>query len=392
MAHTREFDAVVYGASGYTGRLVAEYLNSAYGIGGDVKWAMAGRSAEKLASVRDEIGIPDTVPLVVANADQPETIAEMAQRSACVITTVGPYQLYGEALVKACIDAGTDYVDLCGEPTWMHAMIDKYGSAAKASDARIVFSCGFDSIPSDLGIWYLQDQAKQKLGAAMPRVKGRVRAMNGKFSGGTAASLNATLAAAAKDPKVVDIMRNPFSLAQGFEGPKQPSGMKPIEEVEFGTWSGPFIMAAINTKNVHRSNALLGHPYGEDFVYDEMIFTGPGEQGQKMAEYLASTNILGGDDAPKPGEGPTKEERENGSYDIMFVGSNEAGKSIVASVKGDKDPGYGSTSKMLAEAALTLVKDGVETPGGIWTPASAMAAPLLKRLTENAGLTFAIES
>ncbi|MDJ0921609.1 MAG: saccharopine dehydrogenase NADP-binding domain-containing protein [Henriciella sp.] len=392
MATGREFDVIVYGSTGYTGRLVAEYLAKTYGVGGDVKWAMAGRSAEKLAAVRDEIGAPAATPLIVADANDPESLAAMTARAGAIATTVGPYQLYGEPLVAACCETGTDYVDLCGEPAWMHEMIGKYEGKAQASGARIVFSCGFDSIPFDLGVWFLQDHAKTTLGAPLPRIKGRVRKMQGTFSGGTAYSFRATMAAVQKDPSLVAVLTNPFSLTMGFQGPDQPSGMQPIEDTDIGSWSAPFIMASINTKNVHRSNALMAHAYGEDFVYDEMMLTGPGDQGKAAAEAIASMDMLGGDDGPKPGEGPSKEERESGFYDVLFFGTAADGTVLKAGVTGDRDPGYGSTSKMLAEAALTLVLEQTGTPGGIWTPAPAMGAHLIKRLKANAGLTFEIEA
>ena len=389
MAQGREFDVIIYGATGYTGRLVAEYLSKHRG---DFTWAMAGRSAEKLAAVRDEIGAPGDTPLVVADASDTASLSAMTDRAGCIITTVGPYQLYGEPLVAACISSGTDYVDLCGEPAWMHQMIDKYESAAKESGARIVFSCGFDSIPFDLGVWFLQEEAKKKFGAPVPRIKGRVRAMQGTFSGGTAASFKETMAAVQKDPSLFNVLINPFALSDGFTGPAQPDGNKPIEDTDIGSWSAPFIMASINTKNVHRSNALLGHAYGEDFVYDEMMLTGPGEQGKQTAEAVASMDLLGGDGGPKPGEGPTPEEREAGHYDVLFYGIAANGDVIKAAVTGDKDPGYGSTSKMISEAALTLVKDDPGTPGGIWTSAPAMGGALVERLKANAGLTFDLEA
>ncbi len=392
MAQGREFDVIVYGATGYTGRLVAEYLNQQYGNGKDVRWAMAARSLEKLAQVRDEIGAPADTPLIVANADEAGSLKAMAARAGCVATTVGPYQLYGEALVSACAETGTDYVDLCGEPAWMAQMIEKYSAAAKASGARIVFSCGFDSIPFDLGVWFLEQAAQEKFGAPATRVKGRVRQMQGKFSGGTAYSMRATMEAVQKDPKLIGLLVNPFSLCEGFTGPDQPPGNAPVEDTDIGSWSAPFVMAAINTKNVHRSNALLGHAYGEDFKYDEMMLTGPGEAGKAAAEVVAKTDVIGGDDAPKPGEGPTKDERDNGFYDVLFYGTTAAGDVIKVGVTGDRDPGYGSTSKMLSEAALTLVNEASATPGGIYTPAPAMAAPLVERLRQNAGLTFEVES
>ncbi len=386
----REFDVVVYGATGYTGRLVAEYLSQQYGNGGDVTWAMAGRSADKLAAVRDEIGAPADTPLITADASDPASLTAMVERTGSVATTVGPYQLYGAELVAACAAAGTDYVDLCGETPFMRKMIDAHEDAAKESGARIVFSCGFDSIPFDLGVYFLQDKAIEKLGGAVPRVKGRVRKMQGTFSGGTAASMRATMAAAS-DPEVLQILINPFALTPGFQGPEQPAGDKPEYDEGLGSWAAPFVMAAINTRNIHRSNFLLGHPYGEDFKYDEMMLTGPGDDGEAAAKFVAENPGLGGDNDPQPGEGPSKEEREAGFYDILFVGEAADGRVIKVGVTGDKDPGYGSTSKMIAESAICLVKDAADTPGGIYSPAPAMGGALIKRLVANAGLTFEVE-
>jgi len=317
-----EFDLIVYGASGFTGRLVAEYLAKRYGVGGEVKWAMAGRDAAKLAAVRDEIGAPADTPLVVADANDPASIRAMVGRAKAVITTVGPYQLYGEPLVAACAESGTDYLDLCGEPAWMRQMIDRYEDKAKASGARIVFSCGFDSIPFELGVFFMEAEAVRRNGKPATRVKSRVRGMRGGFSGGTAASLDATMAAAAKDPTILALLKDPFSLTPGFSGPEQPKGNRAEHDSDLGVWTAPFVMAAINTRNVHRSNALMGHPWGRDFVYDEMIMTGPGEQGQAIAEKMASRHgkELGGPDGPKPGEGPSKEERETGFFDVLVVG------------------------------------------------------------------------
>lgn len=388
---TREFDIIVYGASGYTGRLVAEYLQREYGAANRPRWAAAGRSPDKTRAALAEAGVPAALPVIAADADDPSSIAAMAARTRCVLTTVGPYQIYGEPLIAACIASGTDYVDLCGEPVWMRRMIDKHEKAAIAAGARIVFSCGFDSIPFDLGVWFLQREALKEFAAPAVNVKGLVRAMKGKFSGGTAASLNATMADAMRDPSVIGLLKDPYALAPGFGGVQQPNGTKPLFDEETGWHLAPFIMAPINTKNVHRSNALLGALYGADFRYSEMMVAGEGEKGEAMAKMIAGANPLAGPDAPKPGEGPTKEERETGYYDILFIGETARGEKIRASVRGDRDPGYGSTSKMIAEAAIALIDEAREVRGGVWTPAAAMAAPLLKRLEAHAGLKFARE-
>ena len=388
----REFDVIVYGATGYTGRLVAEYLQKQYGDS-DLKWAMAGRSADKLESVGAEMGISSDIPKVVANSDDAASLKAMAASTKVLLTTVGPYQLYGTDVVAACVEAGTDYVDLCGEPAWMHDTVRDFQGQAEASGARIVHSCGFDSIPFDLGVFYTQAKAREAFGETCSRIRGRVRKMQGKFSGGTAASFMQTMARVGKQPEVLEWLKDPFTLTPGFQGPKQPSGAKPIEEEDLGSWSAPFIMASINTKNIHRSNVLLGGAYGENFIYDEMMMTGPGEQGAQMAQGVMKMNNSMSQNAPKPGEGPTKEERENGFYDVMFVGDTIGGKRIICSVAGDKDPGYGSTSKMIAESAVCLARD-IERScvgGGVYTPAPAMGMALVKRLEDNAGLTFKLE-
>ena len=389
---TKPFDLVVHGATGFTGRLVVEYLLQRYPAGSGLRWAMGGRNAEKLAAVRDEIGAPADTPLVVTDTSNPASLQTLMDQTRLVLTTVGPYQLYGNELVAACAASGVDYVDLCGEPAWMRHMIDAHEATAKASGARIVFSCGFDSIPFDLGVFLLQTEMKARFGQPASRVRGRVRKMKGTFSGGTAASLKATLAAAASEPGVLDLLRDPFALTPGFTGPRQPSGSKPMVDEALGAdiWVAPFVMAAINTRNVHRSNFLLGHAYGADFVYDEMLVTGPGAKGEAFANAVAADKSLGSDSGPKPGKGPSREEREAGHYDVLFLGEDAQGHRLRVAVTGDRDPGYGSTSKMIAEAAVCLLENR-GTPGGIWTTAPALGQALIARLQANAGLTFSVE-
>lgn len=377
-----EFDVIVYGATGFTGRLVAEHLAARYGVGGEVSWAMAGRSAAKLAQVRDEIGAPADTPLVVADAADPASLQAMVSRGKAVLTTVGPYQLYGSALVAACAAAGTDYLDLSGESLWMADMIAAHEAAAKASGARILFSCGFDSIPFELGVIFTEGLARKHLGHPVPRVKGRVRSMRGGLSGGTAASGAATMAAIQQNPALLGVMVNPFALTPGFTGPEQPRGDKRQFDDDLGAEVGPFMMATINTKNVHRSNFLLGHAFGTDFVYDEMAVIMPGAS--------ASFESIDPATAPRPGEGPSKAEREAGFYDLLFVGIAD-GRQVRGSVYGDRDPGYGSTSKMIAETAICLVRSP-EVAGGIWVPGAALGQALIDRLTAHAGLTFKDET
>jgi short subunit dehydrogenase-like uncharacterized protein len=388
-----KFDIVVYGATGFTGQLVAEYLATHYSNDRTLKWAMAGRSLDKLKSVRDAIGAPADAPLIVADAADPASLKSMVEQTRSVITTVGPYQFYGEGLLAACVAAGTDYFDLCGEPVWMRQMIDKYEAQAKASGARIVFSCGYDSVPFELGAFFVQEEARRVLGAPAARVKGRVRDMRGTLSGGTAASAKATFDAVAKDLSLVAILNDHFALTPGFAGPKQPKGNRAAYEEDLQSWAAPFMMALINTRNVHRSNMLMGFPYGQDFVYDEMVLTGPGDKGEANAKRVMAANAeKTGPNAPKPGEGPSKEERENGLFNLLYVAIAPDGRMVRAGITGDRDPGYGSTSKMISECAICLLRDATDVPGGFWTPGAAMRHKLIKRLVDHAGLTFAVES
>ncbi|MBI1339492.1 NAD(P)H-binding protein [bacterium] len=383
-ASARSFDIVVYGATGFTGRLVAEHLLARYGASGPPRWAMAGRSAAKLAEVRDAIGAPADLPLIVADASDPASIDAMAKQARAVITTVGPYQLYGDGLVAACAAAGTDYLDLAGESHWIAKMIAAHEAAAKASGARLLFSSGFDSIPFDLGVYLLQEEAKARFGVHAQRVRGRVRGMSGSASGGTLASGRATMEAAQKDPSVIATLMNPFALTPGFKGADQPNGSKPYHDEVTGSWVAPFIMAPINTKAVHRTNFLLGRPWGDGFQYDEMLMTKSEAAGDGPGFDMTS-NL-------KPGEGPSKEEREAGWYDLLFIGQTADGRTLRTSVRGDMDPGYGSTSKMLVETAICLLgADRSKLPGGAWTPAAALKDALSQRLADHAGLTFSAE-
>lgn len=388
---SREFDVVVFGATGYTGRLVAEHLLKTYGTAGALKWAVAGRNADKLAEVRDLIAAPSAMPLLFADANDQASLEALAARTRVVVSTAGPYQLYGSGLVAACAKNGADYVDLTGESHWIAQMMAAHETQAKKSGARIVFSCGFDSIPFDLGVWFAQEAARKVFGSYVPRVRGRIRGLKGGLSGGTLASGQATMAAAQKNPEIGKTLANPFALTPGFEGPPQPDGDTPYDDKVAGSWVGPFLMAGINTKAVHRTNFLLGHPWGTDFRYDEMqILDGPPKPSATPG--LGGFNF-GAAGMPKPGEGPTPEERDSGWYDIVFIAEAADGRTVRVAVKGDRDPGYGSTSKILAESALALAFDVPRTLtlGGCWTPAAAMAPALLKRLPAHAGLTFEVE-
>ena len=385
----KSFDVVIYGATGFTGKLVVEYMQEKYGNDEDVSWAIAGRSKEKLIAVSEDLKVGSNVPHLLVDSNDTDSIVSMVQQAKCVLTTVGPYQLYGANILQQCVIHGVDYVDLCGEPGWMHEMINEHAEQAKETGARIVFSCGFDSIPFDLGVYFLQKEVIARHGQPASNVRGRVRAMNGEFSGGTAASLGATMASLKEKPELFKILVNPFALSNGFTGPEQAQDSKPIYDDKLETWVAPFFMAPINTKNVHRSNALMDHLYGEDFCYNEMWIQGPGEEGKTAAEFVGSMNPLA--DAPAPGEGPSKESRDNGNYDVLFCADLADGSTLHAAVSGDMDPGYGSTSKMIAESAICLVKECPHLIGGIYTPAPAMGEKLIARLQANAGLNFRLE-
>ncbi len=405
----KPFNLIVFGATGFTGRLIAEYLHRTYGAGngagGPVAWAMAGRSRDKLEEVRLLIGVPETVPLLQADATDAASLAALVAQTQVVISTVGPYQMHGEPLLRACTDAGTDYVDLCGEPGWMAQMIARHDAAARASGARIVFSCGFDSIPFDLGVLYLQAEAQRRFGAPLKQVRGRVRVMKGGFSGGTLASALATVEAMGRDPALARLMADPFALVPGFQGPAQPEAESAVYDACAKSWTGPFVMAAINTKNVHRTHALRGHAWGRDFVYDERMLTGDGADGERRAKALARrtrlqnwalgwgpTRALLRLALPKPGQGPSQHERETGCYEVLFSGETAQGQHLSTIVKGDRDPGYGSTCKLISESALCLVQDvdRSRAGGGVWTPGAAMGLALVRRLQERAGLSFGV--
>ena len=388
MSETKKYDFIVYGATGFTGKLVVEYLVERYLVNPEIKWALAGRNLEKLKSVAKSKNVPDEICLFTADSNDKTSVENLVSKTRCILTVVGPYQLYGNNIIESCAKSGTDYVDLCGEPGWMHEKINELSDISKESGSRIVFSCGFDSIPFDLGVLFLQNEIIKRFNKPAPNVRGRVRAMNGEFSGGTAASLGATMSALKEKPELFAVLANPFALSNGFIGPDQPADNKPIYDEKLDSWVAPFFMAPINTKNIHRSNVLMDHIYGENFCYNEMWIQGTGDEGKAAADFISKSNPLS--NAPKPGEGPSRESRENGNYDLLFCGDIDD-KSIHVSVTGDMDPGYGSTSKMIAESAVCLVKKCEDLEGGIYTPASSMGTKLIKRLEDNAGLIFKLE-
>lgn len=405
-AVNRQYDVIVWGASGFTGKLVVEYFLQQYGK--DIAWAVAGRNREKLEQALQESSAGDKAPdILIADSHDAESMAVLARATRVVLTTVGPYALYGDMLVDACAEHGTHYCDLAGEVQWMRRVIDRNQSAAEQSGAKIVHSCGFDSIPSDLGVQFLQEQAMERYGEPCKRVELIVRAMRGGGSGGTIASGMNSMREARNDREVAKVLAQPYSLNPEGErdGPdtwdQRSSRWNDLGEV----WTAPFIMGAINMRIVRRSNALLHFPWGKDFRYNESVSTGSGTSGwlkaKSMTAGIGAFFLAGSFDLsrkliietflPAPGEGPSKEERENGFFKMLLIGELADGSTLRATVTGDRDPGYGSTSKMLSESAVCLAKDNLETGGGCWTPATAMGPVLRERLIANAGLTFEIE-
>jgi short subunit dehydrogenase-like uncharacterized protein len=404
---SREFDIIVVGATGFTGALVAEYLCERYGIGSELRWGAAARSEAKLAALRRSLGSAATsLPVIVADTLDAGAMRELAARTRVVLTTVGPYARYGSELVAACAENGTHYCDLAGEVQWIRRMIDAHDATARQNGARIVHCCGFDSIPMDIGAWFLQQEARQRYGAYCESILLLVKAMKGTASGGTMASIMNVMREARADREVARVLARPYSLNPPGEqrGPDRGDQRGIRYDPDADSWTAPFIMATVNTRVVRRSHALLGYPWGESFRYREAIRTGRGAAGWLRSAVITAglTGLVGAASfgwsrglleryvLPKPGTGPDAEARKKGFFNLEQVGRLADGRQIRGKITGDRDPGYGSTSKMLAESAVCLALDELDSGAGVLTPAAAMAAPLLNRLRQNAGLGFEI--
>ena len=405
MNKSREFDVIVWGASGFTGKLVAEYLFNKYGSNNDLKWAIAGRDYSKLELVRDEVA-NRLIPIIIANSDDIESLNLMIKRTRVICTTVGPYAKYGSKLVSSCVNNQTHYCDLAGEVQWIRKMIDEYHEIAKANGTKIVNSCGFDSIPSDLGVYFIQKQSLEKYKQKAKHIKMRVAGAKGGISGGTYESLSNVSKEAYSDKDIFKVVIDPYGLNPLGElnGLDKYDLRKIIYDKASDSWIGPFVMAAINTKIVRRSNALSGYAYGKDFMYDEATLSGKGLKG-KFRAYVSALPLALLMSAkpgsflkkiidiilPKPGEGPNKDKRESGFYNLRFYITLEDQSNAFAKVVGDMDPGYGSTSKMLGESAVCLAKDILPDSSGVLTPSIAMGDAILDRLQKNAGLSFSFK-
>ncbi len=417
-----EYDIIIFGASSFVGQILTREFSRITETSSNLRWAIAGRSTEKLNALLSQLDMenekrPD---ILVADSLDYESLVTMCKRTRVVVSTVGPFALYGENLVRACVEEGIDHCDITGESHWVIQMISRYQTRAVETGARIVHSCGFDSMPSDLGVYYLQNQAKQKYGHACQEINTRVVKLKGRLSGGTYASLmnigkefseNPAVRKAIASPYCFCPCDHPFSIRQTVH---KYISFDPLTDA----WIAPFIMEGINVRTVHRSNVLLGMPYGDSFRYDEALVTGKGRKGRKRGSRMAIglwllmlcttvpllRSILEKWFLPKPGEGPSPEEQENGKFSFVLFGDIRGYGKIRCKVSGDKDPGYGSTAKMLAQAALCLAEDfpkdssadatgsdaANKTGGGFWTPASLLGNHLIERLIDNAGLTFAI--
>ena len=396
MEDKREFDIIIWGASGFTGRLVAEYLYKNYDSK-DLKWAIAGRDKEKLLLIRDTF-LDTNIPLIIADSFDEISLNKMTKRTKVICTTVGPYAKYGSLMVKSCIKTKTHYCDLAGEAQWIRKMIDLYHEDARDNRVRIVNSCGFDSIPSDLGVYFIHKNITEKNLSIMMRVTGA----KGTYSGGTYASMQNIIEEASKDRAVRKSLTNPYGLNPigKQNGPDKTDLRSVVYDKKTKSWISPFLMAGINTRIVRRSNALSNFSYGKEFKYDEAVMSGKGIKGRingillsiplifmaaKPGSFLNKIfNII----SPKPGQGPNKKERESGYFSLRFFVFKNSGDKSIFRVTGDRDPGYGSTSKMLAESAVCLAKDKLEDKFGILTPSYAMGENILRRLSSKAGLTF----
>ncbi|MEP3421640.1 MAG: saccharopine dehydrogenase NADP-binding domain-containing protein [Erythrobacter sp.] len=400
----KPFDIIVYGATSFVGQIITQYMHDQFNDG-SISWAIAGRSQSKLQQVSDEIGL-NGVEMIVADASDEAALTALCDRTKVIMSTVGPYALYGDTLVKVCVENGTHYCDLTGEAQWIRKMQLRHEEAAKQSGARIVHCCGFDSIPSDLGVHFLQRNAVKAFGQTCDRIDMRVIKMKGGASGGTIASMINLVKEASADPELRRELKDPYSICPKDHGfTVRQRDVKMEYDAEFGGWIAPFVMAAINTRVVHRSNALSGNNYGDEFRYEEAMATGDGSKGKRMARlssvgmgalmvgmavppvrWLLEKTVL-----PKPGEGPSPKEQLEGGYDMMFLGTTAKGEKIRCRVTGDRDPGYGSTAKMLSQAAVCLANDvPADTPGGFWTPATIFGDTLITKLEDHAGLTFTL--
>ena len=399
MKNKRDFDLIIWGATGFTGNLVCNYINKNYNER-ELRWAIAGRNKKKILKLQQKLKIDDSRTIIADSSDK-DSLVKMVKKSKVVCTTVGPYAKYGTNLVEACIEGETNYCDITGETQWIRRIIDRFHTKAKEKNIKIINSCGFDSIPSDMGVFYSQKIMLEKTGKYASTINMRVAGAKGGISGGTYNSLSNVLEEALIDKEVRKTLTNPYGLNPIDKqfGPDKSDLREVIFDTVSNSWIAPFVMAGINTKIVRRSHALMDFMYGKNFAYDEATLTGKGIAGQirgymSLIPIFLATRKKGSIIKkivdfilPKSGEGPSKKTRINGYYNLRFYLTLDK-MTYVSKVLGDMDPGYGSTSKMLAESAICLALDKIPETYGILTPSVALGDSLLKRLEENAGLTF----
>ena len=399
MSNIKKLDLIIWGATGFTGQLVSQYINNNYS-NTDLRWGIAGRNKEKIFFIANKLKIKDD-RVFIADSNNIESLVKLTSQTKVICTTVGPYAKLGTKLIEACISSGTDYCDITGETQWIRRIIDKYHKLAEQKGIKIINSCGFDSIPSDMGVYYSQKRIFKKTGEYASMINMRVAGAKGGISGGTYNSLSNVLEEARADRNVRKTLMNPYGLNPVGKqtGPDKQDLQRVIFDKISNSWIAPFVMAGINTKIVRRSHALIDFKYGSDFSYDEATLTGRGVSGQ-IKGYLSLIPIflatrkkgsaiknLVDYILPKSGEGPSETKRINGYYNLRFY-LTVRNKTYISKVIGDMDPGYGSTSKMLAESAVCLALDKTPETFGILTPSSGLGDSLLKRLQKNAGLTF----
>ncbi len=398
----KKLDLVIWGATGFTGKLVCEYITNSYNSK-DLNWTIAGRNEEKLLKLKNRLNIKNSI--LIGNSNDKSSLEKICGKTKVICSTVGPYALYGTNLIHACIKMKTNYCDISGETQWIRKIIDTFHEKAKKQKIKIVNSCGFDSIPSDMGVYFCQSNYYKENGEYANEINMRVAGTRGGFSGGTYNSLTNVIHEASLNKSVRKILNNPYGLNPINEqsGPDK-KDLKSVEyDNEAKSWIAPFVMAGINTKIVRRSNALLNYKYGNSFLYSEAVLVGNGILG-KIIGYLSLIPILMVIQkkgsvikkivdlfVPKAGEGPSKKQRENGFFSLKFFFGNNRQR-YLAKVTGDMDPGYGSTSKMLAECAICLaLEDTLNENYGVITPSVAFEENILERLQNNAGLEFSMK-
>ena len=400
----REFDIIIYGASSFTGKIILDYFLEQYPPHDTFRWAIAGRDIVKLEKLTKDLDFD--IPIFIADSHDRPALDDLSKKTKVILTTVGPYAKYGDDLVFACSNNGTDYCDLAGETQWIRKMIDDNHDLAKKTGARIINACGFDSVPFDLGVYSMQNHALNKINKPIEKIITLVRAMRGGASGGTIASMINIIIEGKRNREIARIVSNPYALNP--VGMREGADKRDLSTFVFNkklkTWTSPFIMAPINTRIVRRTNALLNYRYGKDFSYTEYTDCGNGPSGAiksfmitsflglfiMLTTFKFSRKYIIRKILPKPGEGPSKTQQKNGFFKLFMYGLSSSGEILKMKITGNQDPGYGSTSKMISEIAICLALDEVKTEGGIWTPASALGEKLLNRLKKNAGMTFEV--